>query len=359
MNNIQGYFFHLFTSLKLRMDKLLSTKQIQNFHKINELLPKYQLQQFISYKNKDFEYHTIKSNKQITSIIENSKLFDNYCYLKLISLLAKHCNINDVSILMTNILSLPLSDSDIYDLMRGMRNKYQNKKLYKKIHHYGPCPLYLTSSVKKVEMMKANLSNIKLNIVRNAEPRYLDFGCGNCRLTEKYGKALGIKHVNIYGADLENWFDYNNTKRQKLNIQFVEIDENKQYNFDDNFFSLVSCFMVLHHVKNLNFVLRELNRITTMGGYIYVTEHQAVNNSEKMLCDIEHSIYEISYRSHYDYHTKFYSQYYHWLEWHIIFKHYGFEAVDNNVLLYNITEETDPTKKGWMLYRKKSNLSKP
>lgn len=331
--------------------ELLSIENILNFHKNNYGLPKYKLEQFISYKKNDTKYEDIVSNKQITTIIEYSKKNDNYIYLKLISLIAKHSNIKDLSVLITNVLSLPLSDNDIYKIMKRMREK----KAKKHKHNYGPCPIYLSNRRKKVELLKHNLlpelkkTNFKLK-------RYLDFGCGDCKLTRDYGLSLGIKHENIYGADLRKWFNYETKKRSNIGIKFVEIDDSNKYKFEDNFFSLVSCFMVLHHVKNLDFVFRELNRIIELNGYIYATEHQTVNSVEKMLCDIEHSIYEISYREHYDYHKDFFSKYHHWLEWDIIFKEYGFELANSDVLFYDIIEDPDPTKKAWMIYKKVKHL---
>ena len=333
------------------MNKLLTIENIINFHKDNKGLPKYKLDQFISYKKNDFKFQPIESNKQITSIIENSKKHDNYIYLKLISLIAKHSNMENLPVLLTNVLTLPLADSDIYKMMKKMRETKRDKP---KIN-YGPCPLYLANRKKRVELMKDHLKKIIGNPdfkIKN----YLDFGCGDCKNTFEYGKALGLKQENIYGADISNWFDYETSKRRDLNINFVEISENKKYEFKDNFFSIISCFMVLHHVMDLDFVMKELNRILEMGGYIYATEHQVVNNSERMLCDIEHSIYEISYRGHKDFYKKFYSEYHHWIEWDIIFSQYGFEPVGGNVLFYNITEETDPTKKAWILYKKIKNI---
>jgi len=331
--------------------KLLLIEKIIDFHKNNSALPKYKLEQFIDYKKQDYKYEDIKSNKQITTIIQNSKKHDNYTYLKLLSLLAKHSNTEDLSIMITNIMSLPLSDTDIFRIMKKMRQK----KVHKHKHSYGPCPIYISNRKKKVDLLKHNIlpilkkENFKLK-------RYLDFGCGDCKLTKEYGVSLDVKAEDIYGADLRKWFNYETKKRKNVEIKFVEIEEKRKYNFEDNFFSLISCFMVLHHVKDLDFVLKELNRITQMNGYIYVTEHQTVSNTERMLCDIEHSIYEISYREHSDYHKDFFSNYYHWIEWDIIFAEYGFEMVKGNVLYYNITEEPDPTKKAWMLYKKIKNL---
>ena len=53
------------------INKLLTIENILKFHKDNKGLPKYKLDQFVSYKKNDFKFYPIESNKQITSIIEN------------------------------------------------------------------------------------------------------------------------------------------------------------------------------------------------------------------------------------------------------------------------------------------------
>jgi SAM-dependent methyltransferase len=42
--------------------------------------------------------------------------------------------------------------------------------------------------------------------------------------------------------------------------------------FDDNFFDLVTCFGVIHHVPNVSTVIKELYRVTKPGGYILLRE---------------------------------------------------------------------------------------
>ena len=134
---------------------------------------------------------------------------------------------------------------------------------------------------------------------------YLDFGCGDCKLVKLFGESINIKSENMYGADIESWGEYDTKKRKDLGIKFVELKPNKKYNFKDDMFSVISCMMVLHHIDNLDFCLKELNRIMKIGGYLYITEHMIVNYLEKMLVDIEHSIYEIAYRDNSEYYTSY------------------------------------------------------
>ena len=50
--------------------------------------------------------------------------------------------------------------------------------------------------------------------------------------------------------------------------------------------------MVLHHVENIDNLLREMNRIVKKGGFIYLVEHDTFTDIDKMLVDIEHALYE-------------------------------------------------------------------
>ena len=62
--------------------------------------------------------------------------------------------------------------------------------------------------------------------------------------------------------------------------------------------------MVLHHVKNLNTLLSEINRITKMGGYFIIKEHDSFNNLDNMLIDIQHAMFSIVERNEKDFKKK-------------------------------------------------------
>jgi SAM-dependent methyltransferase len=47
---------------------------------------------------------------------------------------------------------------------------------------------------------------------------------------------------------------------------------NGSIDFDDNTFDLITCFGVLHHIPNVTFVLNELIRVLTPGGYLLFKE---------------------------------------------------------------------------------------
>jgi SAM-dependent methyltransferase len=55
-------------------------------------------------------------------------------------------------------------------------------------------------------------------------------------------------------------------------VSYSEPNPDGTMPFEDNCFSLVTCFGVLHHIANVSFVLRELVRITEPGGYLLIRE---------------------------------------------------------------------------------------
>ena len=98
----------------------------------------------------------------------------------------------------------------------------------------------------------------------------LDYGCGP-------GNGL-INIINtsnpkkIYAVDVSEKSIYLAKKRAKLhnlNVSFIKINENEKINsIDDNSIDVIKSDGVLHHIKNIDFVLREFKRILKKNGVI-------------------------------------------------------------------------------------------
>ncbi len=74
------------------------------------------------------------------------------------------------------------------------------------------------------------------------------------------GNGIGLDDNNIYGADIPSWGDYSEIKRTRVPINIVNLHHKRSMlPFTDNKFSLITTFMVLHHIKNLNTLLSEIN----------------------------------------------------------------------------------------------------
>lgn len=98
----------------------------------------------------------------------------------------------------------------------------------------------------------------------------LDYGCGP-------GNGL-INIINtsnpkkIYAVDVSEKSIYLAKKRAKLhnlNVSFIKINENEKINsIDDNSIDVIKSDGVLHHIENIDFVLREFKRILKKNGVI-------------------------------------------------------------------------------------------
>ncbi len=138
---------------------------------------------------------------------------------------------------------------------------------------------------------KLDFSDIKT--VNNKNKKYLDLGGGDGSISKAFGLELGLEKKNIVSADVPNTFSVNE-HRNKEEITYITLDPNSnKLPFKKNEFFIISIFMVLHHIKDIDNEMKELNRILVPGGYIVLREHNAENINEKILIDIEHRIYDM------------------------------------------------------------------
>lgn len=84
--------------------------------------------------------------------------------------------------------------------------------------------------------------------------KVLDVGCGNKRL-----------QTYLPAAAEYTGLDYNPAADMQMDIS------QDHYPFDDNSFDYVICNAVLEHVKNDDFVLKEIYRVLKPGGTLYVS----------------------------------------------------------------------------------------
>ncbi|KAL4460014.1 hypothetical protein ABPG74_003540 [Tetrahymena malaccensis] len=102
---------------------------------------------------------------------------------------------------------------------------------------------------------------------------YLDMGCGNCEITAQIGKVYGAKY--IVGCDIYSEDQFVRPADTPSNTSFTYIANKKDslQPVKDQSLNLITCFMVLHHIENLDTNLKELQRVIIDGGYLYIREH--------------------------------------------------------------------------------------
>ena len=348
----------------------LKSKDIINFflkHNKNYSLCKLKDYIKIKYKYKDI-YENVKSNKQLSSIIKLRGTFDGRILYHRLKLLLFRNN---------NVYNKIVGKKLFKKIIELMENGETDKNIYLLIRKINFNMVFMGGNVEDNSNIKYDCNidfNIKCNSVdihsentfyhifthiinkNNYQIRnYLDIGCGSCKLTEKLGLKLGLKYKSIYGLDTANFFEQGNwNKKKNLKINYLEVKENEKYPFKENSFYLITCNMVLHHIKDLDFILKEIYRILKKGAFLYIREHDCFSHADKMLFDIEHSMYNYVYSKKIDknYMNNFYSKYYNFLEWDYILDKYGFKYIHGEMYSKSIYFDVSPNRSFYGIYKK-------
>lgn len=180
---------------------------------------------------------------------------------------------------------------------------------------------------------------------------YLDIGSSNGLITKAIGAALGLPKENIYAVDVEQWIGQENKvdedAKDHINFSFININDEKKSitHYKDGTFKLITILQALHHFENLNQMMKEIQRLSSLGGTIIIREHNTIDKTTQMLTDLEHLIYGILYDglSIDDFANNYYGAYKSSDEWDAVFEEYGFECVFK-------TYKTNPTKYYYAVY---------
>lgn len=313
-------------------------------------------------------YCDIRTNKQIISIV---KLFNeittinvkNYNYdiqNQLLTMLCSNMN-HKLYNKVLNKIEIAKTDDEVYKYVKELYNlstyknmKPEEKQLLLKTLKLMPCK---TRIIFAQEMIYNLMKYLKVKKTF----KYLDIGSGDSNKTYLIGTELGLNlKKQVYGIDLSNYVEIENFKPNKFNqaINYKIITYGEKYTFPDKYFNLTSAFMVLHHVENLDFTLKEINRITKKNGFFLIQEHDAMNIIDKMIIDIEHSMYPLVYSNEYntDFRKDYYAYYFNKYELDIILARYGFECVEKDYFYYSINNKINNNRSYWAIYKKISDL---
>lgn len=199
----------------------------------------------------------------------------------------------------------------------------------------------------RVKARVKEVGNILRNVDRSQFKTYLDFGGGDGSISYAIAtNVLGIKD-NIYSADIE-YFLGRKVSKTYPGVTYIELKENQPIPLPDQSIDLVTCFQVLHHIKDVDFVLKELKRVCR--NTLIIREHDCVNNFERMLIDFEHSIFEISTENP---NVKILNDYEAWYrsrkEWDNLISRYGFTSIKN---MFTSKPKYSPSKYYYELFTK-------
>ncbi len=125
-------------------------------------------------------------------------------------------------------------------------------------------------------------------LLREKVNSYLDFGGGDGKISAAISTSLNIN--KSYSLDIESWFG-KKVSRLEQNITYITQKENQSIDLANNSIELITALQVLHHIENVDFVLNELTRINSK--FLIIREHDCRDNYDRMLIDVEHSLFEM------------------------------------------------------------------
>ncbi len=312
------------------------------------------------YRNRDLQkyYKKPESYQQISSIM---KLVDKYSNLgtresnvdifsRLCQVLCRKLNTRNYFKIVEKLKNKRYRDDrDVFNFIKILRENNRGKNFYYKggMECIGP------------NIVAENLKSIIGDIILPKNLVYLDYGFGDGSKTIAVKNIFDIPIKNVYGLEVQEVFDGQENTREKLKFKYEIINEGKNFNYKDNMFNLVTAFVSLHHVIDLDFTLRQLNRIIKKDGYLAIEEHDCIDIVDKMLADLEHTWWktnnavvrkkEIDFNSSDNY-------YYSWFEWDIIMKEYGFKKINYGIHETGQKEIIMPSRLYYFVYQKIKDL---
>lgn len=303
-------------------------------------------------------YRTINSNRQISSLIELSRTKRGMTiYHRLLQLLSRKIYVQDYTTFLNKFINKDLTDDEVYSILK----KYQRKPKYQKGGKSNKKNVILAARTyeecnKNTLRAQIYYDIISTYILKKDKKfkldNYLDYGCGSCVITKVLGEALDLPYNKIFGADIPAWGEYTREERKKLPIKIIDLKENQKLPIKTSQFSLVTAFMVLHHVKNLELMLLELNRIIKKGGYLILREHDCINYADFMLADIEHMLFQKVVRDEPKAKENYYAKYYDWVEWGYMLDKHGFKCIHHEFLSDSVYFNLTPTRAFIGVYKK-------
>ena len=343
----------------------------------NKLFTKDNIEKYIKKKYKNYEdnkifinyftlkdnanYCNIQSNKQISCLLKYSKdlkSFDIHVHHRLFIILFYYFPNNIMLKYLKNNNFINMNDNQIYSFLR---NIYINNVKNCNGNRY--CDSFLKNFYADETLNnKFMVFNIKKFIGKYISDFYnvkiIDIGCSNGKKISELSNLLGINKDNVYGADIPNWHNIPNPSKKYLK-NFIEIKENKKYNLNNNMFDIVSICMTIHHIKDIDLTLKEINRITKINGFLLIKEHDVHDSFDRMLVDIEHAMWDLVYKKTENSTKSFYNDYYRYLnfiELHILLKNYGYKKIAFRFIRESIKQYNKANRAFIAIFKKVKDL---
>jgi ubiquinone/menaquinone biosynthesis C-methylase UbiE len=279
---------------------------------IKNILQGMPLKDYFEAKNKYGKYYT--TGTQILTVIKKGRILDYGNLLSLLLYFISNPNYKKSIIELLNVVEqYNKDDAWFYNSVSKLMINNVNKIYERDIAHIKQHAFFI---------------NKYSGEIKNGN--YLDIGCGDGNQTIMLGQLLGFNQNCVMGTDIQCW-DEKFTVNKQLN--FKPIIKGKLA-YESCSLSLVTAFSVLHHVKDLELLLAEIYRCLAMNGLFVIREHDAYDDSDKLLADIEHAMYALLHGKTGNTCGTGYANYFCKIEWIQIIERIGFKIL----LLENIVK---------------------
>lgn len=121
---------------------------------------------------------------------------------------------------------------------------------------------------KEYARLSSAMTDLLVQVAANRELRtVLDVGCGAGAYTVQRAEALGLPLERVSGVEYNP--DHLAEARVRFRVERVDL-ERQRLPFEDGSFDLVICNQVLEHMKNVFWVLAEMDRVLAAGGVLAI-----------------------------------------------------------------------------------------
>ncbi len=353
------------TMIKYKNRKILQSNNIFKDHKKYKTQYSCYYNEYKKLLNKKYNfkdyYRDYESDIQFKSLVEIGLKYDASIFTRLIELISNRFN--------------PGSIPEIINILLEKKNDtYTYNKLYdlfkKKINS--------TASISSLSCNRNNIfSELFTNKINNIledkkVEKILDIGTGDGEFIINFGNKLNLKKDNIVGCDLDNFSEKGNQSREKNKDKFVfvPIEVDTKIPLNDNSFDLITMKFVIHHINNIDFILKEVKRLLKKNGLFLLIDHDIISFADYMLTDIEHGLFINIYNKQTnkekitnEEETKnkksnddiMIVRYYDWVEMNYLMEKYKFTYLEGDILSNNINKRVRATRAFYSFYQINKN----
>lgn len=208
-----------------------------------------------------------------------------------------------------NIIAKKSNTLQMFRLVNRIFKRFKNKSNKKKSIHYIINLLYQDKTdVEKYQELEKHIRKYKRqNDIHNDRfhsdriydqlndsvkkfkvKKLLDIGCGTGHKTVFLASLF---NAEPHGVDVKSWDTGMEQNRSKdLHFSYFNGEKTK---YKNNTFDLVVINMVMHHTQKKDEMIKEAYRVLKKGGILYVRDHDALREGDKILIDIEHILWRM------------------------------------------------------------------